>query len=340
MTVSKKALLSALALALAALLVYQKRAAFFQIGAVLAFSCLFTLLLLPMCSFLEKKGLSSAAAALCCVLALLAATLLLVSSFIPYLVTRTVSLIRRLTPTLNNLLRDSGDLLKAFGFTGIREAGFPDALAAAMSRVTASIARSGMAVAAQTGRLVFALVISYYCLSERRLLGSHLLLCIPLRLRTSFLCAVRGCKNALLSYLSGLIKTSLFVGGATFVGLVLLGIPDALLLSLFMGVLEILPYIGPVLASVPILLSALSQGAVRAFIALLLVVLVQQAEGNIVSPYFTASSTSIHPLAALLSVFALGSLMGIWGVLLAIPLVVTVRSVLWSMQQAQLPAKT
>ena len=108
-----------------------------------------------------------------------------------------------------------------------------------------------------------------------------------------------------------------------------------LLLALFMGIFEVLPYVGPVLAAIPILLSSLPQGLNQTLLALVLVVLVQQIEGNFISPYFTASSTSIHPLAALVSVFVLGSLMGIWGILLAVPLVAALRSMLWSIRQAR-----
>ena len=61
--------------------------------------------------------------------------------------------------------------------------------------------------------------------------------------------------------------------------------------------------------------------------------MVQQIEGNFITPYFTASSTSINPLSALISVFILGSLMGVWGIVLAIPLVVTLRSIMWSIRR-------
>lgn len=333
--VNRKAILIAIVFAVSATLAYQKKEALFRILVVFAFAGVFVLLLLPLCALLERKGLSVSQAALCSVAALLAIVLLLVSSFIPYLAVHSIDLIRRLTPTLNGLLRDGGRALRQFGLTGIQDGNLMDMLARTMSSVTSRLAKGSVAFATQAGQFVFALVIAYYVLRERDLLAGHLLLCIPLSWRRAFLCGIRGCKNALLSYLSGVLKTSLFVGSATFAGLVLLGVRDALLLSLFMAVLEILPYIGPILASVPILLSAFSQGPTRALLALVIVVLVQQAEGNFISPHFTASSTSIHPLAALVSVFVLGSLMGMWGILLAIPLVVTARSIFWSVQQAE-----
>ena len=202
-----------------------------------------------------------------------------------------------------------------------------------IAKGTSLAAQGGMLFLVQTGRLAFALVISYYLLCERESLTKHLLLMLPISWRNAFLLAASGCKNALLSYLSGMLKTSLFVFVATLMGLLLLGIKDALLLALFMGIFEILPYIGPILASIPIVLTAMSQGTSKMLLSLIVVVLVQQIEGNFITPYFTASSTSINPLSALISVFILGSLMGVWGIVLAIPLVVTLRSIMWSIRR-------
>ena len=333
---SKRSALFLLPLCATAALIYLKREALLQIVTVFIFAAAFTLMLLPLCAALERRGMGAPMAALCAVGALLALVLLLVSAFIPYLASHTIALIRSVTPTLNALLRQSGALLEQFGLQGAQRSGLTEMIAASVSQMTGALARASVSFAAQAGQIVFSLVIAYYLLRERQIIGNHLLLCIPLAWRTAFLSALRGCKNAVLSYLSGVLKTSLFVGGATLLGLLLLGIRDALLLSIFMGVLEVLPYIGPVLAAVPIVLTALSQGVSRALLALALVVLVQQVESSFISPYFTASSTSIHPLAALVSVFSLGCLMGVWGILLAVPLVVTARSVLWSVRQAQL----
>ena len=85
--------------------------------------------------------------------------------------------------------------------------------------------------------------------------------------------------------------------------------------------------------SIPILLSGLLDGGRTALLTLALLVVVQQIEGNFVSPYFTASSTSVHPLAAILAVFISGSLFGIWGILAAVPMLVLMQSIYWSLKQ-------
>lgn len=331
-SVKKGLLAAATALALA-VFIYKKRDVFVLLLAVFCYSCGFTLLLAPLCARLERRGLSAPSAAALSVAALVLAIALLLASFIPYLITHGVDLIRTMTPTLSGLLAQLGGLLSRFGIRLEQGSSLTELVTTSATAMTAGLARGSMALARQAGAIGFALVIAYYLLRERRLLAGHLVLLLPLHRRTAFLCALQGCKTAILGYLSGMLKTSLFVGIATFVGLALLGVRDALLLALFMGLFEVLPYIGPVLAAVPILLVTLPQGPGRAMMALAVVVLVQQVEGNFVSPHFTASGTSLHPLAALVSVFVLGSLFGLWGILLAIPVVVTLRSAIWSARQ-------
>ena len=155
-----------------------------------------------------------------------------------------------------------------------------------------------------------------------------------------FLCTLSSCRNAILSYLSGMIKTSVFVGAATFAGLLILGVKESLILALFMGLLEVVPYIGPFLGMLPILLSVIPMGMMKTLMALAVVLLIQQIESGIIGPYFTSSSTSIHPLAAILSVFIAGSLFGLIGIVFAVPLVVVMRSILWSVRNASIQTES
>ncbi len=330
---TKKSWFIAIGLALLAVFLYQKRATLWQIATVTAFSGAFTLLLAPVCSWLERKGCSSATAAILSIALLFLTIVILLSAFIPYLVAHSIDLFRSVTPTITKLFSYIENILMQYGVQIEQKDKVINLLTSSATAITTRVARGSMAFAQQAGLIGFSLVIAYYLLRERRIVANHLILCLPIHWRTSFLCALLGCKNAVLGYLSGVLKTSLFVGGATLLGLLLLGVRDAFLLALFMGFFEVLPYIGPVLGAIPILLVTLPEGMYRALLSLGLVIIVQQIEGNFVSPYFTASSTSIHPLTALISVFILGSLMGLWGIVLAIPLVVTLRSVYWSIRQ-------
>ena len=333
MRVTRGRMAACIGAAAALVWVYRMREALLDIAMVFALAGVFSAMLSPLARRLEGRGLSPAGAAGVCVAGVILALVLALAAIVPYGVAHAVDLLRSMTPTAVRALEAMGEVAARYGWQGAQQGRLAEMIASLMSRATARLASGGVAFAAQAGRLAFALVIAYYILCEREVVGRHLTLCLPLARRMQALTAIKSCKLALLGYLSGMLKTSAFVAAATFLGLALLGVRDALLLSLLMGVLEVLPYIGPVLAAVPIALAALTQSPHQALLALGLVVLVQQIEGNFISPHFAASSTSIHPLMALVSVFILGSLFGLPGIMLAVPAVVTARSLLWSLRR-------
>ena len=337
MSVKRKAVIIALLLPAACIYAYKMRDALLGVVGVFAYAAAFSLMLSPLHSVLLKRGWPDHLCAAVCIGVLMLAFLVLLISFFPYLITNTIALIRRCAPVLTGMLSRGEEWLAMMGLKAFRIESFAEVVGRVMSGATGFAARSGMFLAEQTGRIFFALVVSYYILCEKKKILNHLLLLLPISWRMPFLGVARGCSNAMMGYASGLLKTSAFIGLSTYIGLTVLGVKDALLLAFFMALFEILPYIGPVLAAIPILLSAMELGVDRAALSLGLVILVQQMESSFVGPYFTASSTSIHPLAALIGVYIFGSLMGIWGILLAIPLIVAVRSALWSVRQMTNP---
>ena len=329
----RRLIAAAAGFALSGYMVYQKRVEVIGIIAVLAYATVFSLLLSPVCTKLEKSGLSPALAAGGTVVGFFLIIFLLIAAIIPYLLMQSEYMIERISPAASGLMAWLMQWKERMGMiqTAFLDSG--DTLGVMLSSVMGLLVRMGMSTAKQVGRIAFSLVLTYYVLCERRRIGSHLLLFVPLRWRNAVLYMLHACKNAMLGYLSGLLKTSAFVAAATYGGLFLLGVQDAFLLALIMGILEVLPYIGPLLAAVPILLSAMMQGAETALLTLLMLIVVQQIEGNFVSPYFTASSTSVHPLASILAVFVMGSLLGIWGILIAVPLLVLCQSAVHSISR-------
>ena len=333
----RKKLIRLIAGIILAVYAFYRRDTVLSIAAVLFFAGVMVLLLAPVCTRMEKRGIPSSVSSLLSVLLLVFIVLLLLSVFIPYLAVRTASILRRCAPAVHAFAAEAEQILQRLGIdflqskrmTGILEGIVPDAA----QRVTSFFARVGMTVAEQAGRFCFSLVISYYVLCERKNIGKALLLCVPLHFRTRLIRMLRSCSNAMLGYISGLFKCCAFIGSATYAGLVCIGVPDALLLSVFMGVFECLPYAGPVLAAVPILMSAATLGVKKALLSLGLVCVVQMIEGNIVGPYFSSSSTDIHPLIVIVSIFICGSFFGFWGILLAVPAAAAARCVSWTIKQ-------
>ena len=279
-----------------ALIVYWKRREMADAAVVLAYTTMFTVFLSPVCAAMERRGMRATRAASCAVIGLALIVLLMVAAFIPYMATQTISLFKRLAPIATQLMQQLLHLAEKEAFVTALISEMGSAMAIALRSIAGKLIKAGMTTAAQVGKIAFALVLTYYALCDRKRIGCHLLLLIPAGWRSMFLSTVCACKNALMSYVSGLLKTSAFVAAATCAGLAVLGIEDALLLALMMGILEILPYLGPVLASIPILLSSMLEGGHATFLTLVLLVAVQQIEGNhcLQHGHSSASSGSIR----------------------------------------------
>ena len=321
---------------LIAIVLFCTRKTWFPILLVLGMSACFSLILTPACTAMEKRGIKRNIAALIAIAAFLAALLVFLLSFVPYLVVHVIRLAKQTMPTVSMMLEQGNAWLMRRGIQLNAGINLPQMLASAVAPITTSVAKGSAALVSGIGNLAISLVMAYYLLCVRREAGCHFLLFVPTAYRYTFLSAAKSCKNAVLGYLSGQIKTSVFIGGATFVCLALLEIKEALILALFMAILEALPYIGPILGSIPILLCVIPLGFGKTMLALALVLLIQQIESGVIGPYFTASSTSIHPLSAIIGVFIGGSLFGLSGVLLAVPGMIILRSVYWSLRSASI----
>ncbi len=101
--------------------------------------------------------------------------------------------------------------------------------------------------------------------------------------------------------------------------LALLNMPYALLFGLIAGLLEVIPFVGPLLAATGPMIIALTISPFYALMVAIFFLATQQLEDKLIVPQLQSRQTGLHPLTVILSTLALGSLFGILGVLLAVP---------------------
>jgi predicted PurR-regulated permease PerM len=128
--------------------------------------------------------------------------------------------------------------------------------------------------------------------------------------------------NALWHWLTGQLMAMIFVGVTVTIGLSIIGVPLAIVLGFIAGVSDFVPIIGPIFALIPALLLAFSDSPQTALYTALLYLVVQQIEGNLLTPLIQRKMVSIPPALIILSVVAFGLVFGIAGVILATPLAV------------------
>jgi len=123
----------------------------------------------------------------------------------------------------------------------------------------------------------------------------------------------------------GELTLMIVVGLSTYVGLRLLGIPFALSLAMLAGLLEIIPYIGPIIAAIPAVIIGFGISPVIGLATAALVFLVQQLENYLLVPKVMEKSVGVSPIITLLSLAIGFKVAGIVGALISVPAVITLQ---------------
>jgi predicted PurR-regulated permease PerM len=126
--------------------------------------------------------------------------------------------------------------------------------------------------------------------------------------------------GTLRSWFAGQLVMMAMVGVLVWLGLWALGVPYSLALGVLAGLLDFIPYLGPILGAAPAILVAFSISPTIGIWAVLLFVVVQQLEGNVVGPVVQESAVAIPPALLLVFLFGMGQIFGVTGLLVATPL--------------------
>lgn len=134
--------------------------------------------------------------------------------------------------------------------------------------------------------------------------------------------------NATLSaYISGQAIECLFVALATSIGYFIIGQPLAIVLGLIAGITNMIPYIGPYIGIAPALLVALTVAPEKIIWVIVVVIVVQQIDGNIIYPNIIGKTLNIHPLTIIILLLAAGNIAGITGMILCVPFYAVVKTI-------------
>ena len=125
--------------------------------------------------------------------------------------------------------------------------------------------------------------------------------------------------------ISGQAIECLFVGTCTAIGYGIVGVPFALLIGIFAGITNMIPYIGPYIGLLPALILALSNSVRQTILVIIVCVVVQQIDGNLIYPNVIGKSLDIHPLTIIIILLVAGNLAGLLGMLLAVPVYAVIK---------------
>ena len=196
--------------------------------------------------------------------------------------------------------------------------------------VVTSVTSGVYGVAKSIYNLIIGIIVSIYLLSDKegfvaavkRMTYSVFSVETAARLRSG----LNFVDRTFMSYLNGKLLDSLIIGIICYIVCSILKMPYTLLVSVIVGVTNIIPFFGPLIGAVPSALIILMVDPTKCLIFIIFVIILQQIDGNIIGPRILGNSTGITGFWVMFSIILGGGLFGFWGLLLGVPVFVVIYS--------------
>jgi predicted PurR-regulated permease PerM len=279
--------------------------------------------LAPLVERLRNFGLSQSAANLVAFGMLLLVAIGIAIALIPFFAAQIVQAVSdfpafyagfRTTVTQSNsrFLRELGAQLPADPFNSLSQ----DSGAALSDQILAIIPSAVRAVFFS----ILVLFLSYYWLYYRALAIQSVALLIPLNQRAGVVEIWNESEQKIGAFVRGLVILSFIIGILSAIGYVAIGLPYGLTIAVIAGLLEAIPYVGPIITTVLASLVGLAVSQNMALLAIGVALIIQFLENSIVVPRVMDKAVGVSPVVTLLALAVFSDLFGLLGALLAVPL--------------------
>lgn len=264
---------------------------------------------------------------------LLALIVLFAYFIIPQLVFNVPPLIQSLPSMVTDFSRQVSEYLAAHGQSTEIITSFSDKIATAFNQwlqadpLSALMDLAGRVATAARGVLNFIIgiiVMVYLLMSRDQFIGQGKKLLFALCKKRAtcdvILKHLRAINQIFSGFVSGKLLDSLIIGIICGICLSLLQMPYAMLISIIVGITNIIPVFGPFFGAVPSAFILLLTDPGKCLIFILFIIILQQVDGNIIGPKILGDSTGLSAFWVLFSLLLFNHLMGFWGMLLGVPL--------------------
>ena len=129
-------------------------------------------------------------------------------------------------------------------------------------------------------------------------------------------------------FINGKIMDSAIIGVLCYIGCLIFKFPSALLVSVIIGVTNVIPFFGPFIGAIPATLLILIQNPIKALWFVLFVLVLQQLDGNIIGPKILGNTTGLSSFWVLFAILLFGGLWGFVGMIVGVPLFAVIYDVI------------
>lgn len=318
---------------LIAIFVFKHSSKFLHIIRVIFCSFAFAYLFLPIVQLFERY-MKAYAAIILLILIVLIVCGLAIFLLLPMLTREITSLITRFphySQKIGSYYEYISDYMEHMGIPY----GFRKAISTRLNNLQDQVgdilflyAHKAVGILSLSADMAIAMVLGIYLLKDRRQFVDIFADLIPSSVRRSILDVIREIDKVLQSFIRVQMVISAIIALLSTVGFMLIGLPYSLVLGLLCGIFEIIPYFGPFIGAVPALIIAILNVPSKFIWTVVTIILVQQIEGNIITPQIMGHSMEVHPALVILILWMGGVLFGIGGMFFAVPTFLIIRIII------------
>lgn len=218
-----------------------------------------------------------------------------------------------------------------------------------LQTIIVSLTTSVVGLAKAMLNLIIGVIISVYLLTGKdKLLAQSKKIIYALLGRTRGGYVLNVCtfaNRAVGGFIGGKIVDSAIIGVLCFIGLSVLKMPYALLISIFVGVTNIIPFFGPFIGAIPSALLLLVIDPMQCIYFVIFVVILQQLDGNVIGPLILSDATGLSSIWIVVSILIFSSLWGVAGMIVGVPLFAVIYKIVtevvnWSLNNRGLSTNT
>ena len=222
---------------------------------------------------------------------------------------------------ITNIINDAGSTLRSFLSTSI----LPQ-----MGDYLGFLTNGIMSLVGLLMNLIFGIVVAIYCLYSKELFAAQakkiLYSAFSVKRANTLITGMRKLHKSFGNFITGTIIDSFVVGCITFIITTIAQVPFALLVSVVMGVTNIIPYFGPFIGLVPSLFLIFMEDPVMCIVFTVIVLIIQNVNGNIISPRILGESTGLTSFWVIFAILVGQATFGFWGLIIGIPLFAVIYS--------------
>lgn len=297
------------------------------------FSCLSAYILSPFVQFFESKGFSPTVSILAVYL-IIGILILFVILYIVPLLSNELTLFFKMLPAYINEIENVIRKIKA-EFLVYLPPEFENVINKNMYRLrelfTAKVddlIQGIVALFQKALDFIIIPIITFYILKDKRIFREELKDILPEKNKKLFLLILKDINSVLSKYIRGQIYVSAFVTVFTILGLLIIKIKYAILIGILAGILNIIPYFGPMIGIIPAIMMGLLDSIYKGIWAFFVFIIVQQLENTIFIPKIMSDSVGLHPITIIISLIIGEQFFGIWGLIFAVPIVAIIKVIL------------